>query len=85
MAYRVEFATSAVREFKGLERPMQRRIAVRIDQLATNPLPADVKKLTGKPDHYRIRIGEYRVIYTIEKKRVVVLVLKIAHRRDVYR
>jgi mRNA interferase RelE/StbE len=85
MAYKVEFAASAVREFRALERPMQRRIAVRIDQLAENPLPPDVKKLSGKPDHYRIRVGEYRVIYRMESKRVTVVVVKIGHRRDVYR
>jgi mRNA interferase RelE/StbE len=85
MAYKVEFAASAVREFRALERPMQRRIAVRIDQLAENPLPPDVKKLSGKPDHYRIRVGEYRVIYRMESKRVTVVVVKIGHRRDIYR
>ena len=85
MAYKVEFAVSAVREFRALERPMQRRIAVRIDQLAENPLPPDVKKLSGKPYHYRIRVGEYRVIYRMESNRVTVVVVKIGHRRDVYR
>jgi mRNA interferase RelE/StbE len=85
MAYKVEFAASAVREFRALERTMQRRIAVRIDQLAENLLPPDVKKLSGKPDHYRIRVGEYRVIYRMESKRVTVVVVKIGHRRDVYR
>lgn len=85
MPHKVEFTASAVREFKSLERSMQRRIAVRIDLLADNPLPPDVKKLSGKPDHYRIRVGQYRVIYRIEGKRVTVVVVKIGHRRDVYR
>lgn len=85
MSYRVEFAASAVREFKALERSMQRRIGTRIDELAKNPFPPDVKKLQGTPDHYRIRVGDYRVIYRVEKKRVTIVVVKIGHRREVYR
>jgi mRNA interferase RelE/StbE len=85
MRYRVEFTASAVREFKALERSVQRRIATRINQLAENPFPPDVKKLHGAADHYRIRAGEYRVIYRVEGRRVAVVVVKIGHRRDVYR
>jgi len=85
MSYRVEFAASAVREFKALERPIQRRIATRIDELAVNPFPPDVKKLQGAPDYYRIRVGDYRIIYRVERKRVTVVVVKIGHRREVYR
>jgi mRNA interferase RelE/StbE len=85
MAYKIEFAASALREFKALERPIQRRIATRIDELALNPLPAGSKKLRGGPDSYRIRVGDYRVIYRVDGQRVTVLVLKIGHRREVYR
>ena len=85
MNYRIEFASSAVREFKALERPVQRRIATRIDALAANPFPPDVKKLQGAPDYYRIRVGDYRVIYRIEGRRVAIVIVKIGHRRDVYR
>jgi mRNA interferase RelE/StbE len=83
--YRIEFASSAVREFKALERPVQRRIATRVDALAADPFPPDVKKLQGAPDHYRIRVGDYRVIYRVEKKIVTIVVVKIGHRREVYR
>jgi len=85
MPYLVEFAVSALREFKRLERAVQRRIATHIDGLASNPFPAGAKKLRGSPDHYRIRVGDYRVIYRVDGKRVTVLILKIGHRRDVYR
>jgi mRNA interferase RelE/StbE len=84
-AYAVEFAASALREFKALERAMQRRIATRIDELAGKPFPPGSKKLTGSPDHYRIRVGDFRVIYKVDGKRLVILVLKIGHRREVYR
>ena len=85
MPYTVEFTTSALRELRALERAIQRRIATRIDELAKDPFPPSVKKLQGTPDHYRIRVGNYRVIYRVDGKRVTILILKIGHRRDVYR
>jgi len=84
-AYAVEFAASALREFKALERAMQRRIATHVDELAGNPFPARSKKLKGSPDHHRIRVGDYRVIYKVDGKRLVLLILKIGHRREAYR
>jgi mRNA interferase RelE/StbE len=85
MPYAIEFASSASREFKALDRAIQRRIATHIDELAANPFPPGSKKLQGGTDQYRIRIGDYRVIYRVDGKRVTILVLKIAHRREVYR
>jgi mRNA interferase RelE/StbE len=85
MPYAIEFASSAVREFKALDRGIQRRIATNIDELAANPFPPGAKKLQGSEDQYRIRIGDYRVVYRVDGKRVTILVLKIGHRREVYR
>lgn len=84
-AYAVEFAASALREFKALDRAMQRRIATHIDELTGNPFPPGSKKLRGSPDHYRIRVGDYRIIYRVDGKRLLILILKIGHRREVYR
>ena len=85
MSYTVEFARSAVREFKALERSTQHRIATHINELAADPFPPSCRKLKGEPDHYRIRVGDYRIIYRVERSRVTIVVLKIGHRRDVYR
>ena len=85
MPYTVQFTTSALREFSALERVDQRRVAIRIDALANNPFPSGSKKMKGEPDHYRIRVGDYRVIYRVDGMRVIVLIVKIGHRRDVYR
>ena len=85
MAFIIEFTSSAHREVKALERAVPRRLASHIDELAENPFPASSKKLKGQPDHYRLRIGDYRIIYRIEKKRVTIVVVKIGHRREVYR
>jgi mRNA interferase RelE/StbE len=61
------------------------RLAAKLEALAENPRPAGVTKLQGEANAWRIRVGDYRVLYTIEDRRPVVLVIKIGHRRDVYR
>lgn len=83
--YRVEFAPSARRHLEDLPRADQRRIAVRIDQLATSPRPRGSIKLEGEDDLYRIRVGKYRIIYGIHDEELIVLILRVGHRRDVYR
>jgi mRNA interferase RelE/StbE len=56
-----------------------------IEALATNPRPPGCRKLAGYKDVLRIRVGTYRVLYSVNDKRIIVIVLKIGHRRDVYR
>lgn len=85
MAYTVEFAPAADRQLKALPKPIQTQIIRRIEKLETNPRPPGVEKLKGADDLYRIRSGVYRIIYTINDKDLLVLVLKIAARKDVYR
>ncbi|MCC6580112.1 MAG: type II toxin-antitoxin system RelE/ParE family toxin [Phycisphaeraceae bacterium] len=85
MSYRIELAPSAARAFTRLDRGIQRRIRDAIDGLQDNPRPAGVRKLTGADDLWRIRVGDYRVVYRIEDHRLLVLVVRIAHRRDIYR
>ena len=85
MAYRVEIAPKAARAIKKLEGTAQRRIADAIDGLAERPRPEGVVKLSGEQDHWRIRVGQYRMVYAIYDERLVVLVLNVGHRRNVYR
>lgn len=80
----VEFLPSAARALAKLDPAVQRRIARRIDRLAEDPR-ADAVKLRGADDTWRVRVGNYRILYAIEEERLVVLVVKIGHRRDVYR
>lgn len=80
----VEFLPSAARALAKLEPAVQRRIAQRIDRLAVDPR-VDATKLRGAHDVWRARVGDYRILYAIEDERLVVLVIKIGHRRDVYR
>ena len=83
-AYRVEFTTAAARQVRKLEPGIRRRIAAAIGALSTDPRPAGTKALQGTPG-YRIRIGDYRVLYVINDDTVTVLVFRVAHRSDVYR
>jgi mRNA interferase RelE/StbE len=85
MRYTLEFTASALREFRSLEGQAQRRITEKITALCDDPFPHGSTKLQGKPDHIRIRVGDHRVIYRLDGRRVVVVIVRIAHRRDVYR
>ena len=85
MKYQIEFTPLAERQFKGFSRDIQIRLKKKIDSLSDNPRPSGVQKLAGEEDFYRIRIGDYRVIYQIRDKILFILILKIGHRREVYR
>jgi mRNA interferase RelE/StbE len=82
--YAVDFLPSAARALAKLDRAVQRRIARRVDRLAADPR-ADAVKLRGADDVWRARVGDYRILYSIEDEHLVVLVIKLGHRRDVYR
>ena len=85
MVYTVELRPSARRELLKLARHDQLRLIRAMDALAANPRPKGVKKLTGPDDLYRIRVGDYRIVYQIHDDRLIVLVVRIGHRKDVYR
>jgi mRNA interferase RelE/StbE len=82
--YEVNVSPIADKAIAGLPKQVRARIAVKLVALSTNPRPPGSIKLTGH-DAYRIRIGDYRIIYTIEDKRLVILVIDVGHRREVYR
>lgn len=85
MAYRVEVAPAAERDIKRLPRPIQIQIIRRIDKLADDPRPHGVEKITGSDHTYRVRSGDYRILYTINDRELLVLVVKIGDRKEVYR
>jgi len=83
--YSVEFLASAARQLAALERGVQRRIGRRIDRLAADPRAGGAVKLRGSEDVWRVRVGDYRILYRVEESRLTVLVVRIGHRCDVYR
>jgi mRNA interferase RelE/StbE len=86
MAYIVEFAPAARRQLKKLDRPVQKRVLKRVEKLENQPRPKTAETLKGTTETvYRVREGDYRIIYTIEDDRLIVLVVRIGHRSEVYR
>ena len=85
MAYSILLAPPAERQFKAFAPAIQKRLAKRLKSLRDNPRPQGVRKLTGENDLYRIRDGDYRIIYTIGDKELIVLVVKIGDRKEVHR
>jgi mRNA interferase RelE/StbE len=83
--YRVEVSKPAGKQIAALDRTVQNRIIARLTALGDTPRPAGSKKLAGPDAFWRIRVGDYRVIYSIVDAQLVVLVIKIGHRREVYR
>ena len=83
-AYRILIKKSAEKEIIALPRGDRVRVVARISSLAENPRPEGSQRLSGR-DAYRLRVGRYRVIYTIADAVLVVEVIKVGHRKDVYR
>jgi mRNA interferase RelE/StbE len=81
----VDFSKKAAKEFAALPRKTQQQLKPKIDALADDPRPSGVKKLSGSEDVYRIRAGDYRVVYEIHDNELIVFLVKVAHRREVYR
>lgn len=84
MSYELRIKPSAVRELRALQAEIRTRVVDRIEALAEDPRPRGCEKLTGGP-RYRVRQGSWRVVYEVDDEVRVVTVVKIGHRRDVYR
>ena len=84
-SYRIEFVRQAAKQFKSLSKQEQKRLKAKIDALVIEPRPNGVVKLSGTDNLYRIRVGSYRIIYNIQDNKLLILVVKVGHRRDVYR
>jgi mRNA interferase RelE/StbE len=85
MSYNIEIKPSAQKALAKIPQPQRGRIAKRIDRLATEPRPKDSKKLSTEDSLYRVRVGDYRIIYQVEDDVLLVLVVGIGSRGDVYR
>jgi len=85
MAYRVELKLSAIKALAAIPNPHRRRVAGAIDGLARQPRPAGCTKLIGADNAYRIRVGNYRIVYQIMDRVLIVWIIRIAHRKDAYR
>ncbi len=85
MEYQIRIKKSAIKELSKLPKPIATKASKVIDQFKTNPYPKGYKKLKGSDNDYRVRIGNYRVLYSIHNDVLIIEVIKIAHRKDVYK
>lgn len=84
MTHRVTLAPSAKRQLRKFDPQARRRIQAAIDLLAAEPRPPAATRLVGGAGEWRVRTGDYRIIYEIHDDELVVLVLRVGHRRDIY-
>lgn len=82
-SYRIELRPAAVRALRRLDPPVQKRVHAAIALLAEDPRPPASRPLKGRPG-YRVRVGDHRVIYTIRDDVLLIVVVALGHRRDVY-
>jgi mRNA interferase RelE/StbE len=83
--WRIEFTPSAYRTFAKLDQARRKRLSPAIDALRADPWHVGAKRLIADEELWRIRVGAYRIVYSIEDDRLVVVLIKVGHRRDVYR
>ena len=85
MTYRVQAAPAAVLHLRKLDATARRRVQAAIELLADQPRPSGAKKLVGGDGEWRVRTGDYRIVYEIYDDVLLVLVVAVGHRRDIYR
>ncbi|AFY35022.1 type II toxin-antitoxin system RelE/ParE family toxin [Calothrix sp. PCC 7507] len=84
MTYQVELTRKASKQLEKLPQDVQQKIKIKVQELADNPRPSGVVKLESSNNRYRIRVGHYRVLYEIIDNLLVVTVVRVGHRREVY-
>jgi mRNA interferase RelE/StbE len=84
MPYTVIFRSSAVKELRKLPEAARKQVVIAVDLLANEPRPRGVKKMAGM-EAWRIRVGDYRIVYSIADQQLVIEIIKIGNRREVYR
>ena len=83
--YSIEWKRSAAKELKRLPKEVVTRVLEAVETLRINPFHAGVRKLSGAEHTYRIREGSYRVLYSVYTSRLIIEVIRVGHRKDVYR
>ncbi len=84
-AYSVIFDRRAWDEIMALDEKMQRRIFAATDALEIDPRPSDAKKLKGEDGRYRVRVGDFRILYTVQDDVLIVVVVEVGNRREIYK
>ena len=85
MKYKIQLKRSVVKTLKSLPQREVKKIGKKIDSLGQNPVPKDSKKIKGEKDLYRVRVGDYRILYFFQNSSLTVLVIRVGHRKDIYK
>ncbi len=84
-SYNIEWKHSASKELKKLPKSRIAKVITAVEGLAENPFPSGSRKIVGAEHTYRMRIGDYRIVYSVEFDKLVIIVIKVGHRKDVYK
>jgi mRNA interferase RelE/StbE len=84
-SYKIKWKRSAVKELRKLPKDVIVRILKAVEQLSDNPYPAEVRKLVGSDYSYRLREGSHRIIYTVLSSSLIIQIIRVGHRKDVYK
>ena len=85
MSYRIEVKRSAAKTLKKIPKASRKRIVEKIDSLAEGPPNPDTTKMKGNNPFHKVRVGDYRIVYEIQEGVLMILVVKIGHRKDIYK
>ena len=84
-SYKIKWKKSAYRELRNIHNKYIPKIIDSVEKLSENPFPAGAKKLSGSEKTFRIRVGDYRIIYEIEQQKLIIQIIRVRHRKDVYK
>lgn len=84
-SYKVQWKASAKKELRRLPKEVIPRIITAVEQLTSEPTPPGCRKLVGSSHTYRLRVGDYRILYSIQQLKLVIEIIRVAHRKDAYR
>jgi mRNA interferase RelE/StbE len=85
LSYKIKVKKSAAKALKKIPKADRKRIVHKIDSLAENPLSPDTTKMKGNNPFHKIRVGDYRIVYEIQEDVLLILIVKVGHRKDIYR
>ncbi|MGH8551233.1 MAG: type II toxin-antitoxin system RelE family toxin [Methylococcales bacterium] len=83
--YRIEWKQSAEKELRQLPKDITARVIRAVEGLAGKPIPPNARKLSGAGKTYRLRVGDYRIVYCVHASSLIIEIVRVRHRRDVYR
>jgi mRNA interferase RelE/StbE len=84
-SYKIKWKKSAYKELRNIRREYIPKIIHSVEKLRLNPFPSGVKKLSCSEKTYRLRVGDYRIIYEIERNSLIILIIRVKHRKDIYK